>query len=34
VEWPGIAEPGLEKRVAARVTLEHRGGDSRVLTIE
>ena len=33
VEWPGIAEPALE-RVAARVTLEHRGGDRRVLTIE
>lgn len=31
VEWPGIAEPALE-RVAARVTLEHRGGDSRLLT--
>jgi tRNA threonylcarbamoyladenosine biosynthesis protein TsaE len=33
VEWPGIAEPAVE-RVAARVTLEHRGGDRRVLTIE
>src|SRR4051794_15431458 len=33
VEWPGIAEPALA-RVAARVTLEHRGGDSRVVTIE
>jgi tRNA threonylcarbamoyladenosine biosynthesis protein TsaE len=33
VEWPGIAEPALE-RVAARVTLEHRGGDRRVLVIE
>jgi tRNA threonylcarbamoyladenosine biosynthesis protein TsaE len=33
VEWPGIAEPAIE-RVAARVTLEHRGGDQRVLTIE
>jgi tRNA threonylcarbamoyladenosine biosynthesis protein TsaE len=33
VEWPGIAEPAIE-RVAARVTLEHRGGDSRVVTIE
>jgi tRNA threonylcarbamoyladenosine biosynthesis protein TsaE len=33
VEWPGIAEPAIE-RVAARVTLEHRGGDRRVLTIE
>ena len=34
VEWPGIAEPALETRVAARVTLEHRGGDSRVLIVE
>lgn len=35
VEWPGIAEPELrDGRVTARVTLEHRGGDSRVLTIE
>jgi len=33
VEWPGIAEPAID-RVAARVTLEHRGGDRRVLTIE
>lgn len=33
VEWPGIAEPAIE-RIAARVTLEHRGGDRRVLTIE
>jgi tRNA threonylcarbamoyladenosine biosynthesis protein TsaE len=33
IEWPGIAEPVIE-RVAARVTLEHRGGDRRVLTIE
>ena len=33
VEWPGIAEPALG-RVAARVTLEHRGGDRRVVTIE
>jgi tRNA threonylcarbamoyladenosine biosynthesis protein TsaE len=34
VEWPGIAEPDLEHRVAARVRLEHLGEDSRVLTIE
>ena len=35
IEWPGIAEPELgDRRVAARVTLQHRGGDSRVLTIE
>ena len=33
VEWPGIAEPEVG-RVAARVTLEHRGGDRRVVTIE
>jgi tRNA threonylcarbamoyladenosine biosynthesis protein TsaE len=33
IEWPGIAEPAVE-RVAARVTLEHRGGDRRVVTIE
>jgi len=33
VEWPGIAEPSID-RVAARVTLEHRGGDRRVVTIE
>jgi tRNA threonylcarbamoyladenosine biosynthesis protein TsaE len=33
VEWPGIAEPAID-RVAARVTLEHRGGDRRVVTIE
>jgi tRNA threonylcarbamoyladenosine biosynthesis protein TsaE len=34
VEWPGIAEPELGDRVAARVTLEHSGGDRRVVTIE
>jgi tRNA threonylcarbamoyladenosine biosynthesis protein TsaE len=33
VEWPGIAEPAID-RIAARVTLEHRGGDSRVVTVE
>ena len=33
VEWPGIAEPAID-RDAARVTLEHRGGDRRVVTIE
>jgi tRNA threonylcarbamoyladenosine biosynthesis protein TsaE len=33
LEWPAVAEPQLE-RVAARVTIEHRGGDRRVLTIE
>jgi tRNA threonylcarbamoyladenosine biosynthesis protein TsaE len=33
VEWPGAAEPTLE-RVAARVRLEHEGGDRREITIE
>ncbi len=33
VEWPGVAEPMLE-RVAARVRLEHLGGDRRRVTIE
>jgi tRNA threonylcarbamoyladenosine biosynthesis protein TsaE len=33
IEWPGAAEPTLE-RVAARVLLEHRGGDRREITIE
>lgn len=33
VEWPAIAEPALE-RIAARVTLEHRGGDRRLVVIE
>jgi tRNA threonylcarbamoyladenosine biosynthesis protein TsaE len=32
VEWPGPAEPVLE-RVAARVTIEHGGGDRRMLEI-
>jgi tRNA threonylcarbamoyladenosine biosynthesis protein TsaE len=32
VEWPAVAEPALE-RVAARVLLEHRGGDRRRITI-
>ena len=32
VEWPRVAEPGLE-RVAASVELEHRGGDRRRITI-
>jgi tRNA threonylcarbamoyladenosine biosynthesis protein TsaE len=31
-EWPGATEPGLE-RVAARVTLEHLGGDRRRITV-
>jgi tRNA threonylcarbamoyladenosine biosynthesis protein TsaE len=34
IEWPGVAEPELTGRVAARVALEHSGGDSRVLEIE
>jgi tRNA threonylcarbamoyladenosine biosynthesis protein TsaE len=33
VEWPG-AGAGSFERVAARVTLEHRGGDRRVVTVE
>ena len=32
VEWPAAAEPELE-RVAARVTLEHEGGDRRRITV-
>ena len=32
VEWPGVAEPALE-RVAARVLLEHAGGDRRRVTL-
>ena len=33
VEWPGAAAGGLP-RIAARVTIEHRGGDRRVVTVE
>ena len=33
VEWPGAGGTSFE-RVAARVTLEHRGGDRRVVTVE
>jgi tRNA threonylcarbamoyladenosine biosynthesis protein TsaE len=33
VEWPAAGEPGFE-RVAARVLLEHMGGDRRRITIE
>jgi tRNA threonylcarbamoyladenosine biosynthesis protein TsaE len=33
VEWPGAGE-GQFERVAARVALEHRGGDRRVITVE
>ena len=32
VEWPAVAEPQLE-RVAARVLLEHAGGDRRRVTV-
>ncbi|HZB06831.1 MAG TPA: tRNA (adenosine(37)-N6)-threonylcarbamoyltransferase complex ATPase subunit type 1 TsaE [Thermoleophilaceae bacterium] len=32
VEWPELAEPALE-RVAARVLLEHAGGDRRRITV-
>jgi len=33
VEWPEVAEPKVE-RVAARVRLEHLGGDRRRITVE
>jgi tRNA threonylcarbamoyladenosine biosynthesis protein TsaE len=33
VEWPGIAEPAIG-HVAARVTIEHAGGDHRAIDIE
>jgi tRNA threonylcarbamoyladenosine biosynthesis protein TsaE len=33
VEWPGVAEPLLE-RVAVRVRIEHRGGDRRLIEVE
>jgi tRNA threonylcarbamoyladenosine biosynthesis protein TsaE len=33
VEWPAVAEPALD-RVAARVTLEHLGGDRRLISVE
>jgi tRNA threonylcarbamoyladenosine biosynthesis protein TsaE len=33
VEWPAVGEPAFE-RVAARVRLEHLGGDRRRLTVE
>jgi tRNA threonylcarbamoyladenosine biosynthesis protein TsaE len=33
VEWPAVGESAIE-RVAARVTLEHLGGDRRRITIE
>src|SRR2546423_10848863 len=33
VEWPGVAAPAIE-RVAARVSLEHLGGDRRAIEIE
>jgi tRNA threonylcarbamoyladenosine biosynthesis protein TsaE len=33
VEWPGVVEPAL-RRVAARVLLEHEGGDGRRVTVE
>jgi tRNA threonylcarbamoyladenosine biosynthesis protein TsaE len=39
VEWPGVAEPGLgglapDARVAARVRIEHRGGDTREIEVD
>lgn len=33
VEWPGSALDALP-RIAARVTIEHLGGDRRVVTVE
>jgi tRNA threonylcarbamoyladenosine biosynthesis protein TsaE len=33
VEWPDVGEPAFE-RVAARVRLEHLGGDRRRITVE
>jgi tRNA threonylcarbamoyladenosine biosynthesis protein TsaE len=33
VEWPAVGEPALE-RVAARVSLEHAGGDRRRVSVE
>lgn len=33
VEWPALGEPGIE-RVAAKVRLEHAGGDRRRVEIE
>jgi tRNA threonylcarbamoyladenosine biosynthesis protein TsaE len=33
VEWPAVGEPAIE-RVAARVRLEHGGGDMRRVTVE
>jgi tRNA threonylcarbamoyladenosine biosynthesis protein TsaE len=33
VEWPGIAEPAIG-HVAARVSIEHAGGDRRAIDIE
>ncbi|MEK6229837.1 MAG: tRNA (adenosine(37)-N6)-threonylcarbamoyltransferase complex ATPase subunit type 1 TsaE, partial [Actinomycetota bacterium] len=32
VEWPGVGEPAFE-RVAARVALEHAGGDRRRIVV-
>ncbi len=33
VEWPEVAEPAFE-RIAARVLLEHAGGDRRRITLD
>jgi tRNA threonylcarbamoyladenosine biosynthesis protein TsaE len=33
VEWPEVAAPGLD-HVAARVTIQHLGGDRRVIEVE
>jgi len=34
VEWPEVADSVVGVRIAARVRLAHRGGDTRELTIE
>ena len=34
VEWPAVGAPAWEGRVAARVTLEHAGGDRRRVSVE
>jgi tRNA threonylcarbamoyladenosine biosynthesis protein TsaE len=35
VEWPGAAEPELDRaRIAARVRIAHAGGDRRVVEVE
>ena len=33
IEWPEIAEPELEQRITAKVTLQHAGDDTRTITV-